>query len=278
MMKTAKKSSSNLALVPSDTLVEVKGAGLNRGGRWLVREIDLSIKRGEIVTLIGPNGSGKSTTAKMALGTLEPDEGTSFRAPNLTVGYVPQSLNIDWTVPLRVERFMRLTAPLSAVRIEKALDRVGIAHLAKAEVRTLSGGEFQRALLARAIAREPELLVLDEPVQGVDHSGQVALYRLISEIRDELNCGVLLISHDLHVVMAASDTVVCLNGHICCQGAPSSVVQNPDYLRLFGTHAADAIAIYEHRHDHTHGLDSGIPDPDHEHCDHDHQSLGPGHA
>lgn len=275
MMKTAKKSSSNLALVPSDTLVEVKGAGLNRGGRWLVREIDLSIKRGEIVTLIGPNGSGKSTTAKMALGTLEPDEGTSFRAPNLTVGYVPQSLNIDWTVPLRVERFMRLTAPLSAGRIEKALDRVGIAHLAKAEVRTLSGGEFQRALLARAIAREPELLVLDEPVQGVDHAGQVALYRLISEIRDELNCGVLLISHDLHVVMAASDTVLCLNGHICCQGAPSSVVQNPDYLRLFGTHAADAIAIYEHRHDHTHGLDSGMPDPDHEHCDHDHQSLGP---
>lgn len=275
MMKTAKKSSSNLALVPSDTLVEVKGAGLSRGGRWLVREIDLSIKRGEIVTLIGPNGSGKSTTAKMALGTLEPDEGTSFRAPNLTVGYVPQSLNIDWTVPLRVERFMRLTAPLSAGRIEKALDRVGIAHLAKAEVRTLSGGEFQRALLARAIAREPELLVLDEPVQGVDHAGQVALYRLISEIRDELNCGVLLISHDLHVVMAASDTVVCLNGHICCQGAPSSVVQNPDYLRLFGTHAADAIAIYEHRHDHTHGLDSGMPDPDHEHCDHDHQSLGP---
>ncbi len=275
MMKTAKKSSSNLALVPSDTLVEVKGAGLSRGGRWLVREIDLSIKRGEIVTLIGPNGSGKSTTAKMALGTLEPDEGTSFRAPNLTVGYVPQSLNIDWTVPLRVERFMRLTAPLSAVRIEKVLDRVGIAHLAKAEVRTLSGGEFQRALLARAIAREPELLVLDEPVQGVDHAGQVALYRLISEIRDELNCGVLLISHDLHVVMAASDTVVCLNGHICCQGAPSSVVQNPDYLRLFGTHAADAIAIYEHRHDHTHGLDSGMPDPDHEHCDHDHQSLGP---
>jgi len=277
-MKPAADTSSKLALVEPETLVALKGAGLRRSDRWLVRDINLSISRGEIVTLIGPNGSGKSTTAKLALGTIAPDKGASFRRRNLTVGYVPQSLNIDWTVPLRIDRFMRLTSSPSDAEIDRALDRVGIAHLKKAEVRTLSGGEFQRALIARAIARGPELLVLDEPVQGVDHSGQVALYRLISEIRDELNCGVLLISHDLHVVMAASDTVICLNGHICCQGAPSSVVQNPDYLRLFGTHAADAIAIYEHQHDHSHGLDSGEPDPDHEHCDHDHQSLGPGHG
>ena len=261
------------------TLVEIADAGVSRGGRWLVEGIDLSIRRGEIVTLIGPNGSGKSTTAKLATGVLRPDTGRVVRQPGLTVGYVPQKLTIDWTLPLTVRRLMSLTGRFGRGEIEQALAQVGIPHLVDAEVQHLSGGEFQRALMARAMIRKPDLLVLDEPVQGVDFSGEVALYDLIGEIRDEIGCGVLLISHDLHVVMAATDTVVCLNGHVCCRGTPESVARSPEYLSLFGARAASALAVYQHHHDHTHLPDGRVEEADgrilsaHEHV-HDHH----GHA
>ncbi len=241
-----------------ESLFQLSHAGIVRQGRWLVRDVDLTLNRGEIVTLIGPNGSGKSTTAKMALGILPPDEGRVQRLPSLRVGYVPQRVSVDWTLPLSVEKFMCLTGRLSAAEIHPALERTGIAHLAKSGLRTLSGGEFQRALLARAIARKPDLLVLDEPVQGVDFSGEIQMYQLISAIRDELGSGVLLISHDLHVVMASTDKVLCLNGHICCQGHPSAVVENPAYQRLFGDKAASALAIYRHHHDHSHHLNGCV--------------------
>lgn len=241
-----------------EMLVEMEGAGVRRQGRWLVRGVDLAVRRGEIVTLVGPNGSGKSTTVKTAIGVLKPDEGVVRRAPGLRVGYVPQKVAIEWTLPLTVERLLRLTAPLCESEMSQALESVGIAHLAKAEVQALSGGEFQRALLARAVARKPDLLVLDEPVQGVDYNGEIALYRLISELRDRTGCGILLISHDLHVVMAQTDTVICLNGHVCCRGSPESVVNNPEYARLFGPRAADTLAIYRHHHDHTHLPDGRI--------------------
>ena len=250
-------------------LISLTQAGVERAGRWLVRGVDLSIRKGEIVTLIGPNGSGKSTTAKMALGVLKPDEGTAARDPRLRVGYVPQKLSIDWTLPLTVARFMRLTGKLLAADAGHALAATGIAHLAHAEVRNLSGGEFQRAMLARAIARKPDLLVLDEPVQGVDFSGEIALYDLIKSIRDDIGCGVLLISHDLHVVMAATDRVICLNGHVCCQGSPVAVASSDEYRRLFGGFADATLAVYEHHHDHTHLPDGTVRHADGsvtEHC------------
>jgi len=272
-----------------ETLVSLAGAGVRRGGRWLVRGIDLDVRRGEIVTLIGPNGSGKSTTARTAIGVLKADEGTVRRQAGLRVGYVPQKLSIDWTLPLTVERLMTLTGPLTRAEIAEALEAVGIAHLARAEVQNLSGGEFQRALLARVMARKPDLLVLDEPVQGVDFSGEVALYQLIRDIRDRTACGILLISHDLHVVMAETDTVLCLNGHVCCRGTPEAVVADPEYLRLFGARAAETLAIYRHRHDHTHladgrvlHADGSVTDhchPEDGHHDHDHHDhAGGGHA
>jgi zinc transport system ATP-binding protein len=236
----------------------MKNVGLNRGGRWLVRGVDLSVDRGESVTIIGPNGAGKSTTAKIALGLLSPDEGSAAQAPGLKVGYVPQKLSIDWTLPLTVRRFMSLTNRVNDAELRDALDTVGIKQLVDAEVRHLSGGEFQRTLLARAIARKPDLLVLDEPVQGVDFSSEIALYELIGEIRRMLGCGVLMISHDLHVVMADTDNVVCMNGHVCCKGPPRMVAENPEYLDLFGSRAAGAIAVYEHSHDHTHLLDGSV--------------------
>ncbi|MBO6782383.1 MAG: metal ABC transporter ATP-binding protein [Alphaproteobacteria bacterium] len=255
-------------------LVTLENAGIRRDGRWLVRGVDLNVSRGEIVTLIGPNGGGKSTTAKIALGLMPPDEGAATRNEGLTVGYVPQSLSIDWTLPLTVARFMTLTNRLAPGEIAAALDRVGIAHLATAEVRHLSGGEFQRALLARAIARKPDLLVLDEPVQGVDFAGELALYELISNIREILDCGILMISHDLHVVMASTDSVVCLDGHICCQGTPRAVAESAEYRQLFGARAAAALAVYEHAHDHTHLPDGTVRHADGSITDHCHPDDG----
>jgi zinc transport system ATP-binding protein len=245
----------------ADILVQARQIGVQRGGRWLIRGIDLTVRKGEIITLIGPNGSGKSTTVKTVLGVLKPDEGTLSRAANLRIGYVPQRLAVDWTLPLTVDRLMSLTGPISKSERRAALEDVGIAHLAHSEVAALSGGEFQRALLARAMARKPDLLVLDEPVQGVDVAGEAALYSLIDQIRHKIGCGILLISHDLHVVMAATDTVLCLNGHLCCSGTPQSVAEDPAYLQLFGPRAA-SIAVYAHNHDHTHLPDGRVQQKD----------------
>jgi len=241
-----------------EALVELDGAGVSRAGRWLVRGVSLSIRKGEILTLIGPNGSGKSTTARMALGVLNPDEGTASRQPGLKVGYVPQKVSIDWTLPLTVERFMRLTGNIARADVDAAMERTGVSKLRHEEVRSLSGGEFQRVMLARAIARKPDLLVLDEPLQGVDFSGQIVLYELISKLRNELGCGILLISHDLHVVMAATDQVICLNGHVCCHGTPVAVASSPEYRQLFGDRAVPTLAVYEHHHDHVHLPDGRV--------------------
>lgn len=246
----------------AETLLTLEGIAVRRGApgreRWLLQGVDLTVRRGEIVTLIGPNGAGKSTLVRAAIGVLRPDEGRVLPAPGLRIGYVPQRLSIDRTLPLTVRRFMTLTARHGEGEIAQSLSEVGIAHLAEAELQTLSGGEFQRALIARALVRSPDLLVLDEPVQGVDFTGEIALYDLIGKIRDRLNCGILLISHDLHIVMAATDTVVCLNRHVCCSGTPRAVAESPEYRRLFGARAAQALAVYEHHHDHAHDREGRI--------------------
>lgn len=262
------------------TLIEARGIGVSRSGKWLIRGVDLSVRRGEIVSLIGPNGSGKSTTAKSLLGLMDVDEGTVHRDAGLTIGYVPQRLTIDGSLPLTVRRLMCLTSHHEAAEIDAALAETGMLGLAEAEVQSLSGGEFQRALIARALVRKPDLLVLDEPVQGVDFSGEIALYELISDLRDRLACGVLLISHDLHIVMGKTDTVVCLNGHVCCHGTPQSVTASEEYINLFGHRAADALAVYTHHHDHAHSADGHVvplEDGDgctacegHDHGGHDH--------
>ncbi len=259
-------------------LVSLAGAGVYRNGRWLVRGVDFTVRPGEIVTLIGPNGSGKSTSAKLATGILRADEGRVVRRAGLRIGYVPQRLAIDWTMPLTVRRLMTLTAPLSADDIDHALDAVGIRHLAGAEVQHLSGGEFQRALLARAMARKPDILVLDEPVQGVDFSGEIALYDLITSIRNATGCGILLISHDLHIVMAETDTVICLNGHVCCRGTPAAVSSSPEYMRLFGDKASRTLAVYSHDHDHTHLPDGRVLHGDGSITDHCHPEDGHHHT
>jgi zinc transport system ATP-binding protein len=264
-------------LKQTDALIRLSGTGAYRGGRWLVRGVDLSVRPGEIVTLIGPNGSGKSTTAKLALGVLKPSEGTVTQRANLKTAYVPQKVAIDWTLPLRVDGLMRLTQALSPHDMMAALESTGAGHLLKREVRHLSGGEFQRVMLARALARKPDLLVLDEPVQGVDFSGEIALYDLIKKVRDEMGCGILMVSHDLHMVMAATDHVICLNGHVCCHGTPETVAGSDAYKKLFGDRAG-ALALYQHNHDHTHMPDGRVQHGDGTVTDHCHPGDGHHHG
>jgi len=239
----------------SKILVKLNNAGIKQNNKWLVEGVTLTVEKGKIITLIGPNGSGKSTTAKIALGIYKNIEGSVEKYTN-KVGYVPQKISIDWTLPLRVYDFMLLTENIKDEAIDEALTLTGVIHLKNKNLGNLSGGEFQRVLIARAISKKPELLVLDEPVQGVDYTGEIALYELIKKISDSLNCGILLISHDLHTVMTATDHVVCLNGHVCCSGTPIDVAKNNAYKTLFGEQASQILSIYEHKHDHEH-LDEG---------------------
>ena len=241
----------------NNQLVKLENAGVYKSSKWIVRGISFKVYNGQIVTLIGPNGSGKTTTAKMILNILNADEGLVTSNTN-KMAYVPQKISIDWTMPLRVIDFMKITSSLNNNQINESLTLTGVEKLLYNEVHSLSGGEFQRVLIARAIAKKPDLLVLDEPVQGVDFNGEIALYNLIKKISDKLNCGILLISHDMHFVMSATDHVICLNGHICCSGTPSSVVKNPAYIKLFGEHNAETLSYYQHHHDHSHNNDGSI--------------------
>ena len=235
----------------NNILIKLNNAGYRHKNKWLVRDVSLIIEKGKIVTLIGPNGSGKSTIAKIALGIHKKIDGEVEKYTD-KIGYVPQKISIDWTLPLRVHDFMLLTENIEDEAVNEALSSTGVINLKDKNLGNLSGGEFQRVLLARAISKKPELLVLDEPVQGVDFTGEIALYELIKKISDELNCGILLISHDLHTVMSATDHVVCLNGHVCCSGSPMEVAKNNEYKALFGEQASQILSRYEHRHDHIH--------------------------
>ena len=224
------------------------------GGRQVVKEISLEVKQGEIIGLLGPNGAGKTTLFRVLLGVIPPNTGSIYKKPNLRIGYLPQKITVDPILPLSVNRMMNLTGNFSNRQIENVLDETGVLSLKNKPVYQLSGGEFQRVMLARTLLINPELLVLDEPVQGVDYMGESELYKLIGNLRNKHGCGVLMVSHDLHVVMASTDRVLCLNRHVCCEGEPEDVSQHPEYLRLFGLDSGSALAVYSHHHDHTHQL------------------------
>lgn len=236
-------------------LLAGKGLGVTHRGETILDNVDIEVAPGEIVTLIGPNGSGKTTLVRVLLGLQDPDRGTVTRRRGLTIGYVPQRLALDPTFPVTARRFLSLAGRLSRAKSDALLREVGVPHIAARSVHSLSGGEFQRLLLARALAQEPDLLVLDEPAQGVDVAGQAALYHLIREERNKRGCGVLLVSHDLHVVMAQTDEVVCLNRHVCCHGKPEVVRRDKAFTDLFGREAAETFAVYTHQHDHVHDVD-----------------------
>ena len=246
-------------------LAEASGVDLTIAGNTVLSNVDLAVNEHEIVTLIGPNGSGKSTLVRLVLGLLEADRGQVFLRPGLRIGYMPQRLVIDDSLPLTVDRFLRLGGTASRRARMAALGETAVSRLADSPIQKISGGEMQRVLLARALLREPDLLVLDEPAQGVDVTGQAELFKLITDIRDRRGCGVLMVSHDLHLVMASTDTVVCLNHHVCCTGHPETVTRHPAYIELFGPLATEELAVYTHRHDHHHGPDGEVVShsPDH---------------
>ncbi len=235
-------------------LVEARGIVVRFGAETVLDDIDLRVDAGRIVTVIGPNGSGKTTLLRVVLGLLEPLAGDVRRRPGISVGYVPQHMHMDETLPLTVRRFLALTTRQALRDPDDVLAEVGAAHVIDGPFQTLSGGEMKRVLLAQALLKDPDLLVLDEPGAGVDVTGQGELYTLVQSIRDRRGCGVLLVSHDLHLVMAASDLVVCINRHVCCTGRPDAVSRHPEFLSLFGRDLGEAVGVYTHRHDHRHAL------------------------
>ena len=241
----------------TEKLIDARGISLSIDNHSILQNVDLALSTGEIVTLIGPNGAGKTTLVRVVLGLTQPSAGSLERKAGITIGYMPQRLQINPTLPMTVARFLALTRQ-STNAVTDALEQVGTAHLLNSPLQQISGGELQRVLLARALLRDPQLLVLDEPVQGVDVAGQTALYELISTLRDRLGCGVLMVSHDLHLVMAQTDRVMCLNHHVCCHGHPEQVSNDPAYLALFGKQHSDALAIYHHHHDHAHDIHGNI--------------------
>jgi zinc transport system ATP-binding protein len=250
----------------SDTaLLNVQDISLQFDQRLILQNISLRIAEGQIVTLIGPNGAGKTSLVKIVLGLISPSSGSVERKKGIRIGYMPQRLQIDQSMPVTVGKFLNLAANARHSAIDRALEEVGAAALISNQLHSLSGGELQRVLLARALIQAPQLLVLDEPAQGVDVNGQAELYRLITDIRDRHDCGILLVSHDLHLVMSATDEVICLNQHVCCHGHPEQVSNDPAYLELFGKKDAETLAFYTHHHNHSHDLAGEIVGEDNKH-------------
>ncbi|WP_084862133.1 metal ABC transporter ATP-binding protein [Salibaculum halophilum] len=234
------------------SLIAAESLSAGYGAEPVLRDVSFTIAPGEIVTVVGPNGSGKTTLLRALIGALRPAAGRIRRKPGLRVGYVPQTLHIDPTLPMTVDRFLRLPGRSSRAACAAALESAGVPDLLQRQMAGLSGGQFQRVLLARALIETPDLLLLDEATQGLDQPGSAAFYTRIDQVRHDTGCAVLMISHELHVVMSASDRVICLNGHVCCQGTPAVVSAAPEYRALFGSGTGGALALYRHDHDHDH--------------------------
>ncbi len=249
------------------SLIEARSVVISRGDHGILRDVDFRIEPGEIVTVLGPNGSGKSTLIRALIGLESLSAGSVVRKRGLRIGYVPQRLHIDAALPMTVSRFLSLPRRVPDAEVALALERTGVAGLEGRQIAALSGGQLQRVLLARALLARPEILILDEPTQGLDQPGEAAFYRLLEEVRTETGAAVLMVSHDLHVVMRASDRVICLNGHVCCEGTPQIVAEAPEYRALFGLGTGGTLALYRHTHD---------PDHVHDGCeqDHDHHARG----
>lgn len=240
------------------SLIKAHNINVTLGGRHILRNTSVDVDAGKILTIIGPNGGGKTTLIKVLLGLLKPESGSVERAEGVQVGYVPQKCFVDQSMPMNVLRFMKMHPNTNSKAIQAALSMVNATHLLTHAVHNLSGGEWQRVLLARAILKTPQVLMLDEPVQGLDYNGEAEFYQLIQKIKHESGCTVVMVSHDLHVVMGATDEVICLNGHVCCYGKPDTVAQHPEYISMFGKQNAEAFAVYSHHHNHQHALDGSV--------------------
>ena len=243
------------------SLIQVEDLTVRYGASTALSGVSLHVEPGEIVTIVGPNGSGKTSLLRAIIGAVKPAKGRVIHGSGVKIGYVPQNLHIDETLPITVSRFLKLPSYVAVADISYALTQAGVPDLAKAQLSQLSGGQFQRVLLARALIGKPDLLLLDEATQGLDQRGSASFYQQIETVRQDTGCAILMISHELHVVMSASDRVICLNGHVCCEGTPAVVASAPEYRALFGTGTGGALALYQHKHDHSH--DHGDHNHDH---------------
>lgn len=245
---------ANKQALNAEILVDVKHISLKLNQRSILEDVNFAVKRGEIVTIIGPNGAGKTALLKIILGLSKPTYGKVTLAQNVRIGYMPQVLIVESLMPLSVNRFLLLSPRADKGKCLTMAQELGITHIMSSPIQNISGGELQKVLLARALLNDPDLLVLDEPAQGIDINGQAKLYQIISSMRSKLNCSILMISHDLHLVIAGTDQVICLNKHVCCYGHPATVMQNPEFINLFGAKVASELALYTHNHDHNHDI------------------------
>lgn len=246
--------------MPPEMLLRAKDISYSRGGNLILDRVSFDLMRAQITTIIGPNGAGKSTLIGIVNGLVDQFSGEIERAPGLRIGYLPQKVYVNRLMPLNVERLMQLTRRVNQAEVDAALKQTEVAYLKHRQVQSLSEGELKRVLLARTTLGNPDLIVLDEPTAGVDVTGEVKMYELIGEFRNRLQCAVLMVSHDLHLVMSKTDQVLCLNRHLCCSGLPESVAQHPEYQALFGQHAGESLAVYSHHHDHVHDVSDHNPD------------------
>lgn len=236
-----------------DYILRIRNVNIFKKARILT-DINFDLKRGKILTIVGPNGSGKTTLAKIILNLVKPDTGEVILAKDTKIGYMPQKIIFDRLMPLNVKNFLQLNSYTDNTALLSVIDELNIKNIQNSQISNLSGGELQKVMFARALLKQPNLLVLDEPTQGIDVSGQVEFYKLIDRIRLEKKISVLMISHDLYMVMKSTDYVLCLNKHICCEGTPEDVSKHPEYINLFGKETAKTISVYPHHHDHYHNL------------------------
>ena len=238
--------------IENNILVKLNEVGIKQNDKWLVRGVSLEVKNNDFITIVGPNGAGKSVLLECLMGTFIPNSGSIKRKKNISMGYIPQNFNLEKSMPISVKRFLNLNKKFLQVNLDRAIEETGILSILNSNLATLSGGELQKVLLARSLLSNPELLILDEPAQNLDIKSQLNFYNLLNEIFENRNLSILMVSHDLHMVMASTRKVICLFNHICCSGEPQKVAKDPEFINLFGNDMAKMMSVYQHTHDHTH--------------------------
>jgi len=236
----------------TNALISAKNVSVLKHQKSILDNIDIQINKNDFITIIGPNGAGKTMLLKCLMGFYKPTSGRIERKEKLKIGYMPQSISIINTMPITVKDFITVRKEYDDISLNKVITEVSIGEIINKQLSVLSGGEMQRVLLARSLLNNPDLLILDEPAQNLDISGQLNFYKLIQEIYSKRNISILMVSHDLHLVMVSTKKVLCLYKHICCSGAPQQIAKDPEFLSMFGKDMANMMSIYQHSHDHNH--------------------------
>ena len=230
----------------SNALISATNVSVLKNQKSILKNIDIKINKNDFITIIGPNGAGKTMLLKCLMGFYKPNFGEIQKKDKLKIGYMPQSINIINTMPMMVKNFITVRKKYDDISFKQVISEVDISQLVNKQLSVLSGGEMQRVLLARSLLNNPDLLVLDEPAQNLDISGQLSFYKLIQEIYFKRNISILMVSHDLHLVMVSTKKVLCLSNHICCSGKPQQVAKDPEFISMFGKDMANMMAVYQH--------------------------------